>query len=143
MNKNESTGIGLSRCTKQGGYRCTIIEAKDSDKLLGFHIVSCIETPDFFLVHQFFLVLLVFHQPCCPQGGGGPATGVWPQGGGGLGRGHFHPAAINCTTTWCFALKGLRTIKTKGNTNDLFNLAMQFVTGSTEHFPHQAVQSYK
>ena len=59
--------------------------------------------------------------------GGGLATvgGVWPQGsgcrggstgGGGShrgegGRGHFGPAAIYCTTTWCFALKGLRTIK--------------------------------
>ncbi len=29
--------------------------------------------------------------------------------GGGRGRGHFHPPAIYCTTTWCFALKGLRT----------------------------------
>ncbi len=48
----------------------------------------------FFLVHQFFLVLLVFHQSCCPQGGlvgeGDPAGG--PVGGGwwevrGLGEG--------------------------------------------------------
>ncbi len=31
-------------------------------------------------------------------------------GGGEGGRGHFHPAAIYCTVTWCFALKGLRTI---------------------------------
>ncbi len=40
--------------------------------------------------------------------------GVWVGGGGvgggGGGRGHFHPAAIYCTTTWCFALKGLCTI---------------------------------
>ena len=71
--------------------------------------------------------------PCPPPvmlsvGGGGLATGVWPQGGsghrGGLamggfhrgegvrgegGRGHFGPAAIYCTATWCFALKGFRT----------------------------------
>ncbi len=35
-------------------------------------------------------------------------------GGGGFHRGegtrgYFSPAAIYCTTTWCFALKGLRT----------------------------------
>ncbi len=42
-------------------------------------------------------------------GGGGGSSGgmgVW-QGGG--GSGYFSPAAIYCTTTWCFALKGLRT----------------------------------
>ncbi len=36
----------------------------------------------------------------------------WLGGGRGLGegdRGHFHPPAMYCTTTWCFALKGLRT----------------------------------
>ncbi len=44
-----------------------------------------------------------------PQGVSGH-RGVW-LGGGGFhgGRGHFGPAAIYCTTTWCFALKGLRT----------------------------------
>ncbi len=41
----------------------------------------------------------------CVWRGGGLATG----GLGGGGRGHFYPAAIYCTTTWCFALKGLRT----------------------------------
>ncbi len=35
------------------------------------------------------------------SGGGGPA--------GGGGRGHFIHLAIYCTTTWGFALKGLRT----------------------------------
>ncbi len=30
--------------------------------------------------------------------------------GGGGGSGHFSPAAMYCTTTWCFALKGLRII---------------------------------
>ena len=43
--------------------------------------------------------------PCLPPviltGGGGLAMGG--------GRGHFSPAAIYCTATWCFALKGLRT----------------------------------
>ena len=36
----------------------------------------------------------------------------WGRGGlaGGGGRGHFSTAAIYCTTTWGFALKGLRTI---------------------------------
>ncbi len=69
---------------------------------------------------QFFLVLLVFHQSCSPQGGG-----VWPGGlamgglgggggwggGGGLrggGRRHFIHLA-----TWCFTPKGLRTITWK------------------------------
>ncbi len=50
--------------------------------------------------------------------GGSSQGGVWPGGGwgggglgkGGGGRGHFGPAAIYCITTWCFALKGLRTI---------------------------------
>ncbi len=54
---------------------------------------------------------------------GGLAMGVWLWGGGGFhregrgvpqgggGRGHFGPAAIYCTTTWCFALKGLRTTR--------------------------------
>ncbi len=31
-------------------------------------------------------------------------------GRGGGGRGHFIHLAIYCITTWCFALKGLRTI---------------------------------
>ncbi len=57
--------------------------------------------------------------PCLPpvmlSVGGAAAWGVRPQGvwvGGGLGgggRGHFIHIAIHCTTTWCFALKGLRT----------------------------------
>ncbi len=44
--------------------------------------------------------------------GGLAAGGVWPRGGVWLwgDRGHFGPAAIYCITTWCFALKGLRTI---------------------------------
>ncbi len=52
--------------------------------------------------------------PCLPEAGG-----VWGQGGlgrgegvkGGGGKGHFIHLASYCTTTWCFALKGLRTIK--------------------------------
>ena len=35
---------------------------------------------------------------------GGSGRGV-----GGRGRGHFIHPAIYCTSTWCFALKGLRT----------------------------------
>ncbi len=73
------------------------------------HRYSC----QFFLVHQFFLVLLVFHQSCCLQGGILP-RGAWAGGGGGElgggGRGHFHPPAMFCTTTWCFALNGLHTM---------------------------------
>ncbi len=34
-------------------------------------------------------------------GGGGGGGGL---GGGGEGRGHFHPAAMYCTTTWCVSL---------------------------------------
>ncbi len=33
-------------------------------------------------------------------------------GGRGRDRGHFIHLAIYCTTTWCFALKGLRTMRT-------------------------------
>ncbi len=49
--------------------------------------------------------------PSCYLWGGGLAAGGFGQGvgGGGGGRGHFHPPAIYCTTTWCFALNGLRT----------------------------------
>ena len=43
-------------------------------------------------------------------GGGGGGWGGEGVGGGGGGRGHFIHLAIHCTTTWCFALKGLRTI---------------------------------
>ncbi len=59
------------------------------------------------------------YPPCLPQfmlsaeGGGGLVVGEGVGGGGGGlgggGRGHFHTPAIYCTTTWCFALKGLRT----------------------------------
>ncbi len=44
-------------------------------------------------------------------GGRGLGEGVGGGGGelGGGGRGHFIHPAIHCTTTWCFALKGLRT----------------------------------
>ena len=38
-----------------------------------------------------------------PRGGG--------SGRGEGGRGHFIQPAIYCTTTWCFALKGLRTTR--------------------------------
>ncbi len=40
-------------------------------------------------------------------GRGGEGEGGWRGVGG---RGHFICPAINCTTTWCFALKGLRTM---------------------------------
>ncbi len=40
-------------------------------------------------------------------GGGGVRQG---EGGWGGGGGHFIHPAIYCTITWCFALKGLRTI---------------------------------
>ncbi len=39
-----------------------------------------------------------------PTGGGGSHRGEG-------GRGHFSPAAIYGTTTWCFTLKGLQTIR--------------------------------
>ena len=41
--------------------------------------------------------------------GGGLGEGGGVKGGG--GRGHFIYLAIYCTTTWCFAREGLRTIK--------------------------------
>ncbi len=45
------------------------------------------------------------------MGGGGSGRGRGGLAGGrGGGRGHFSPADIYCTTTWCFALKGLRTM---------------------------------
>ncbi len=74
----------------------------------------------------FFLVLLVFHKSCSPQGGGPVGGGVrWGKGsgsgkgssrgrglgGGRGGMGHFIHLAIYCTTIWCFTLKGLRTIR--------------------------------
>ncbi len=54
------------------------------------------------------------------EGGGVWPRGIWIGGSGWVGgsgwggvwlggRGHFSPAAIYCITTWCFALKGLRT----------------------------------
>ncbi len=47
------------------------------------------------------------------MGQGGMGQGGWGRGGdqGGGGRGHFIHLAMYCTTTWCFALKGLRTTK--------------------------------
>ncbi len=41
-----------------------------------------------------------------PAGGRGGLVGVGGLGGG--GRGHFIHPAMYCTSTWCFALKGLR-----------------------------------
>ncbi len=52
--------------------------------------------------------------PCLPQGPGGAGGqgGLVAGGVRGRGQGIFHPLChIYCTTTWCFALKGLRTIK--------------------------------
>ncbi len=59
--------------------------------------------------------------PCPPcLGAGGSGRGRGSSGGRGRGggwrrgeegRGHFIHLAIYCTTTWCFALKGLRTIR--------------------------------
>ncbi len=64
------------------------------------------------VMYQFFLVLLVFSTggegSSRGEGEGGWGEG-WREGGGG-GQGTFHPPChIYCTTTWCFALKGLRT----------------------------------
>ncbi len=42
------------------------------------------------------------------ESGGGGSRGGGAKGEG--GRGHFIHLAIYCTTTWCFALKGLRTM---------------------------------
>ncbi len=66
---------------------------------------------------KFFFFLLVFHQSCYQQGGiwwgeGGPAGEGEGRALGGGGRGHFMHPAIYCTTTWCFALNGLRTTRT-------------------------------
>ncbi len=47
-------------------------------------------------------------------GGGGLGEGEGVGGGGwgrGGGQGTFHPPCHYCTITWCFALKGLRTIR--------------------------------
>ena len=46
--------------------------------------------------------------PCLLQRGYGAGGGGGGLGGG--GRGHFIHLAIYCTTTWCFALKGLHTM---------------------------------
>ncbi len=45
--------------------------------------------------------------------GGDPAGGGGSGGGGGGGREYFIHLAIHCTTTWCFVLKGLRTMNVK------------------------------
>ncbi len=47
-----------------------------------------------------------------PPGGSGTGGGLGDGGleGGAGGRGHFIHPAIYCTATWCFALKGLRTM---------------------------------
>ncbi len=43
---------------------------------------------------------------CCLRGA---------SGGGGWGQGTFHLPSLYCTTIWCFALKGLRTIPHESN----------------------------
>ncbi len=60
--------------------------------------------------------------PCLLHAGGGGFPGSrrgsgWGRGieGGGGGRGYFIHLGIYCTTTWCFALKGLRTMKRLGS----------------------------
>ncbi len=59
------------------------------------------------------------------MGEGGPAGG----GGWGRGRGweHFIHLAIYCTTTWCFALKGLRTTRDSSGTPDVGPLVLSFL----------------
>ncbi len=63
------------------------------------------------------------------EGGEGVGEGV-----GGGGRGHFIHLAIYCTATWCFALKGLRTMKgdiasaVAPNTASLVHVNVPFVT---------------
>ena len=63
--------------------------------------------------------------PCLPQVmqtqiQGGPGR---VEGEGEGGRGHFiHLAPPYCTTTWCFALKGLRT------TSSEYNFRMRYLT---------------
>ncbi len=51
------------------------------------------------------------------------------------GRGHFHPPAINCTATWCFALKGLRTTRYRETTALATPLSLK--RSSPPHFQPQ------
>ncbi len=58
--------------------------------------------------------------PCLLLGGsGGRGVQGWGVGEGGGGRGPFIYLAIHCTTTWCFALKGLRTIRQGGGPSSI------------------------
>ncbi len=75
------------------------------------------------------------------DGGGGLVGGRGSSGGKGLeervggrvgGRGHFIHPAIHCTTTWCFALKGLRTIT--GSSMELFSFGRVSVSHTMSHF---------
>ncbi len=47
----------------------------------------------------------------------------WGVEGGG-GRGYFIHLAIYCTTTWCFALKGLRTMMRSQVVNELLQFSL-------------------
>ncbi len=68
-------------------------------------------------------------------GGGGPAGGL---GGGGGGKGHFIQPVIYCTTTWCFALKGLRTMNVllcsdTASTAEKLRVTLQSLKQSQQH----------
>ncbi len=61
-------------------------------------------------------------------GGSGHMGGAWVGGGEGEGeggRGHFHLAALYCTITWCFALKGLRTTNLNNSAPDNQNVGVK------------------
>ncbi len=63
------------------------------------------------------LPLVILSRGVAGGGEGGLAGGRGGGRGRGRGQGHFSPAAIHCTTTRCFALKGLRTMSYRQRTH--------------------------
>ncbi len=74
-------------------------------------------------------------------GGSGHRGGLGAGGGSGAGggRGHFGPAAIYCITTWCFALKGLRTTTSQKNSRVLSHFEPGYKEKKTP--PHENMKT--
>ncbi len=107
-------------CPLVGGGRAVLVSTRSSAQSLAVLVMLSILPCSSILPCPCLppVMLYAVHGGSCLQRGkvclqqGGPA---FSRGRGGLvgggGRGHFNPAAIYCTITWCFALKGLRTMR--------------------------------
>ncbi len=111
--------VNKKQCSRQLQCEvpCSVGSVMNSSLFINSSLSSLSSTSHAVLVGGVCLCWGVLPLVGVQQGEGGLVGEGGPVGGGGSGRGrgrrqgHFRPAAIYCTTTWCFDQKGLGTIE--------------------------------